>query len=197
MYYNGKNIIEAIHELSASLAEGPDGIPSSLLVNCSTEQAPLLLIVFTHSLSSGVVPPSFNLAAITPVFKSGDRTAPSNYRLISLTSIISKVLERIIRKQVSSFIDKKGCWNSIQHGFRSGRSCLSALLSVFDDIMHMIEDGGSVDMVYFDFSKAFDKVDHGILLHKLKALGITGHLGICFFKFPYKTIPICKTPRCN
>ena len=49
--------------------------------------------------------------------------------------------------------------------------------------MHMLEDGGSVDMVYLDFSKAFDKVDHGILLHKLKALGITGHLGIWFFNF--------------
>ena len=176
-------IIKAIHELSTSSAAGPDGIPSSLLVNCATELAPLLLIVFTHSLSSGVVPPSFKLAAITPVFKSGDRTTPSNYRPISLTSVFSKVLERIIRKQVSSFIDKKGCLNSTQHGFRSGRSCLSALLNVFDDLMHMLEDGGSVDMVYLDFSKAFDKVDHGILLHKLKALGITGHLGIWFLNF--------------
>ena len=183
MYYLKKNIIEAIHELSTRSAAGPDGIPSSLLVNCATELAPLLLIVFTHSLSSGVVPPSFKLAAITPVFKSGDRTTPNNYRPISLTSVFNKVLERIIRKQVSSFIDKKGCLNSTQHGFRSGRSCLSALLSVFDDIMHMLEDGGSVDMVFLDFSKAFDKVDHGILLHKLKALGITGHLGIWFFNF--------------
>ena len=177
-----KIIIEAIHELSTRSAAGPDGIPSSLLVNCATELAPLLLIVFTHSLSSGVVPPSFKLAAITPVFKSGDRTTPNNYRPISLTSVFSKVLERIIRKQVSSFMDKKGCLNSTQHGFRSGRSCLSALLSVFNDIMHMLEDGGSVDM-YLDFSKAFDKVDHGILLHKLKALRITGHLGIWFFNF--------------
>ena len=148
------------------------------MVNCATELAPLLLIVFTHSLSSCVVPHSFKLAAITPVFKSGDRTAPSNYHPILLTSIISKVLERIIKKQVFSFIDKKGCLNSTQHGY--GRSCLSALLIVFDDIMHMLEDDGSVDMVYLDFSKPFDKIDHGILLHKLKALGITGHLGIWF-----------------
>ena len=91
-------------------------------------------------------PPSFKLAAITPVFKSGDRTAPSNYCPISLTSVISKVLERIIRKQVTSFIDKKCCLNGTQHGFRSRRSCMSALLSVFDDIMHMLEAGSSVDM---------------------------------------------------
>ena len=92
-------------------------------------------------------------------------------------------LERIIRKQVSSFIDKKGFLNSTQHGFRSGRSCLSALLNVIDDIMHMLDGGGSMDMVYLDFSKAFDKVDHGILLHKLKALGITGNLGMWFYNF--------------
>ena len=66
-------------------------------------------------------------------------------------------------KQVSSFIDKKGCLNGTQHGFRRGRSCLTALLSVFDDIMHMLEAAGSVDIVYLNFSKEFDKVDHGIL----------------------------------
>ena len=129
------------------------------------------------------------LAAITPVFKTGDRTTPSNYRPISLTSVLSKVLERIIRKQVSSFIDKKGCLNSTQHGFRnrSGRSCLSDLLSVFDDIMHMLEDGGSVDMVYLDFSKAFDKVDHGILLHKLKLKSTWHHWTSWYMVFNFLT----------
>ena len=122
-------IIDAIQELSPTSAAGPDGLPSSLLVNSATELVPFLLIIFAHSLSSGVVPPSFKRAAITPVFKSGDRSVPSNYRPISLSSVISKVLERIIRKQVSSFIDKKGFLNSTQHGFRSGRSCLSALLN--------------------------------------------------------------------
>ena len=183
MYYLKKIIIDAIQELSPTSAAGPDGLPSPLLVNCATELAPLLLIIFTLSLSSGVVPPSFKQAAITPVFKSGNRSVSSNYRPISLTSVISKVLERIIRKQVSSFIDKKCSLNSTQHGFRNGRSCLSALVNVFDDIMHMLDGGSSVDMVYLDFSKAFDKVDHGILLHKLKALGITGNLGIWFYNF--------------
>ena len=106
-----------------------------------------------------------------------------NYRAISLTSVISKVLERIIRIQVSSFIDKNGCLNNSQHGFRSGQSYLSALLNVFNDVMKMLNGGCSIDMVYLDFSKEFDKVDHGILLHKLNALGITGNLGVWFYNF--------------
>ena len=74
-----KNIIDAIQELSPTSAAGPDGFPSSLLVNCATELAPFLLIIFTHSLSFGVVPPSFKRAAIIPGLKSGDRSVPCNY----------------------------------------------------------------------------------------------------------------------
>ena len=66
--------------------------------------------------------------------------------------------------------------NNTQHGFRSGRSCLSALVDVFDDLMHMLSSDTTVAMIFLDFSKAFDKVDHGILLHKLKDVGITGKL---------------------
>ena len=80
-------------------------------------------------------------------------------------------------------MNRQGHLNNTQHGFRSGRSCLSALLDVFDDLMHMLSSDTTVDMIYLDFSKAFDKVDHGVLLHKLKDLGITGKLGIWIFQF--------------
>ena len=123
---------------------------------------------------------------ITPVFKSGDRTIPGNYHPISLTSAFSKVLDRIVRKQVSSFINKKGCLNNTQHGFRSGCSCLSALLNVFDDVLQMLDGGCStVEMVYLDFSEAFDKMDHGILLHKLKHLELLGTLECVFITSSY------------
>ena len=97
--------------------------------------------------------------------------------------MICKVYERIIRKQVFSFLCDKNCLNDTQQGFRSGRSCLSALLDVYDDVMHMLNGDSIVDMVYLDFAKAFDKVDHGILLHKVKDLGITGKLGQWFYHF--------------
>ena len=102
-----------------------------------------------------------------PIYKFGDKTVPNNYRPLSLNSVICKVLERMIRKQVFSFLDQKGCLNSTQHGFRPDHSRLLALLDVFDNIMHMLGSNSSVDMMYLDFSKVFDKVDHGILLHKL------------------------------
>ena len=99
------------------------------------------------------------------------------------SSTIIKAFERIIRKQVVAFMNRQDHLNNTQHGFRSGRSCLSALLDVFDDLMHMLGSDTTVDMIYLAFSKAFDKVDHGVLLHKLKNLGITEKLGIWFFQF--------------
>ena len=137
----------------------------------------MLLLIFSHSLSHGVISDAWKRAAVIPIYKSGDITVPSNYRPISLTSVICKVLERIIRKQICSFLDQNGCFNSTQQGFRSGRSCLSALVDVFHNIMHMLDNYPSVDMVYLDFSKAFHKVDHGIHLHKLSALGLSGNIG--------------------
>ena len=85
-------IIEAIHELSPNSAAGPDCVPSSLLVNCATELASVLLLFFSHSLSHGVIPQSWKSAAIIPIYKSGAKTVPSNYHPISLTSVICKEL---------------------------------------------------------------------------------------------------------
>ena len=98
------SIIEAIKELSPNSAGGPDGIPASLRINCAEEIAPALKIIFSHSLSSSLIPTSFKEAAIIPVFKSGDKSLPSNYRPISLTSVLSKVIEKNIRKQVLTFL---------------------------------------------------------------------------------------------
>ena len=110
-------------------------------------------------------------------------TIKGNYRPIYLTSVIIKVLERLVLKQIVAFLISKGYLNPTQHGFRGGRSCLSGLLNVFGDIMHVMSSGNSVDMVYIDFDNAFDKVDHGVLLHKIKTLGITGRLGVWLYHF--------------
>ena len=117
-----------------------------------------------------------------PLFLS-HTTREDDYRPISLTSVLSEVIEKNIRQQVLTFLSHRGYLNNTQHGFRSGRSCLSALLDVYDNIMHMINNKSIIHMIYLDFSKAFDKVDHGILLHKLRDLDITDRLGLWFFHF--------------
>ena len=102
--------------------------PLSLLLKCAAELAPALKVMFSQSLTHGFIPSSLKRAAITPVFKSGTKTSPliiGQYH--SLTSTIIKVFERIIRKQVVAFMNRQDHLNNTQHGFRSGRSCLSAL----------------------------------------------------------------------
>ena len=82
-----------------------------------------------------------------------------------------------------TYLSDNELFNKTKQSFRGGHSCLSALLDVLDNIMNMLGKGPSVDMVYLDFAKAFDRDDHGVLLHKLKDLGNTGKLGVCFFHF--------------
>ena len=108
----------------------------------------------------------------------------ANYRPISLTSILLKILERIVRTQMVAYMAENSLFNSSQHGFRESRSCISVLLDTYDNILNCIAKGNNcVDMVYLDFSKAFDKVDHGVLLHKLKKHGFSGKLGVWLHNF--------------
>ena len=104
-------IVESIKELSSNSAAGPDGFPSSLLINCSDILAPALKLMFSQSLTQGIFPSALKRAVIIPIFKSGDKSIPGNYRPISLTSCIGKVFERIIRKQVLAFLERKGLLN--------------------------------------------------------------------------------------
>ena len=129
---NDKLIVDVIKELSCNSAAGPDGVPVALLKNASVELAKPLNILFNHSINMGHVPSTWKEAAIVPIYKGGDRSLAKNYRPISLTSTIMKVLERIIRKQLVDFPSDHNYFNPNQHGFRHGRSCLSALLDVYD-----------------------------------------------------------------
>ena len=131
------------------------------------------------------VPSLLKRAAVVPIYKGGDRSDPSNYRPVSLTPILMKIMEKIVRKKMVAFLSENNLFNPNQHGFMKGRSCLSALLSVYDEIILNLSNSqmSCTDMIYLDFAKAFDKVDHGVLLHKLKQLGITGKLGNWLLSF--------------
>ena len=111
---------------------------------------------------------------ITPVFKKGDRTVAANYRPVSITSHLIKIFERVLRKHIVGHMETNGFLSPNQHGFRKKRSCLTQLLDHVDNILKTLNNGEEVDVIYLDYAKAFDKVDHKILLAKAKRYGISG-----------------------
>ena len=139
--------------------------------------------MFKKFLRAGNLPKLLKQAFVIPVHKGGSRGLPVNFRPVSLTSHIMKTFERIIRKVLVCHLEANKKLNPNQHGFRARRSCLSQLLEHHDRILSILEEGNNVDSIYLDFSKAFDKVDPGILCHKLRELGISGKLGILLHDF--------------
>ena len=117
---------------------------------------------------------------IFPVFKKGSKSQRSIYRPISLTSVVCKQKGEIIRDHITTHIDRNGLLSNYQHGFVSGRSCSTQLISCLDKWTQELDQGHNVDTVYLDFSKAFDSVPHKRLLVKMEDYGITGTiLGWC------------------
>ena len=178
-----EDIVDALEKLGNSSSAGPDGVPSILLKKCKRSLADPLRILFSNFLSTGSIPSILKEAFVIPIHKGGIRSDPGNFRPVSLTSHIIKTMERIIRKYLVTHLEFYQKLNPSQHGFRNQRSCLSQLLEHQDKIISFLEEGNNVDSVYLDFSKAFDKVDIGILCHKLRSLGVGGKLGVWLHSF--------------
>ena len=175
--FTDDELAEAMRELRANSAAGPDGFPAILLKKCCSALAPPLAQLWRRSLQEGVVPATSKCANIVPIHKGKSKAVAKNYRPVALTSQLSKVFEKVVRRHLVSFFDEHHLLNATQHGFRAGRSCLSQLLNHFDTITHHLEQGSGVDVVYLDFAKAFDKVDIGVTLRRLHYLGVRGRLG--------------------
>ena len=177
------DIEEAIDELSANSAAGPDQFPAILLKQCKKVLSKPLYLIWKKSLSTGEIPNILKTANIVPIHKGGSRGEAKNYRPVALTSHIIKIFEKVLRNHIVSHMEDNELLNPGQHGFRAGRSCLSQLLSHFETITKILEDGDNVDVIYLDFSKAFDKVDFLVTLRKIKLLGITGNVGKWIYCF--------------
>ena len=128
-------------------------------------------------MDSGSIPAELILVMICPIPKGGSKSVPKNYRPVALTSHIIKVYERVFRKAIVKHLDKYDILPNGQHGSRALRSTLTQLLSHWDTVLDGLEEGAGVDCVYLDFSKAFDKVETGVLLHKLREANIVGKAG--------------------
>ncbi|CAL4083944.1 unnamed protein product, partial [Meganyctiphanes norvegica] len=136
-----------------------------------------LSMIFEESLQTGETPDDWRKANVTPIFKKGDRNDPANYRPVSLTSQVCKVLETVVRDNILNHLKENDLLSDKQHGFREGRSCLSNLLTTLEDWTSILDDGDCVDVAYLDFRKAFDLVSHKHLLLKLQKYGINGQVG--------------------
>ena len=169
-----RDVLKCIDKLKVNKSPGPDTISPRILKEAKLELVTPLTLLFNESLQSGTMPHEWKLANVTPIFKKGSKSLPCNYRPISLTSVICKILETLIRDKLVSHLEDKNLLKNTQHGFRNKRSCLTNLLDFFYDILNHYDESKAVDIIYLDFQKAFDKVPHTRLLIKLKSLGIQG-----------------------
>ena len=175
--FNISDIIEAIDEISSNSAPGPDCFPAILLKQCKEVLATPLVTIWRECLDKGLTPTLLKLSLIVPIHKGDSTAMAKNYRPVALTSHLVKIFEKVIRKHIVKHLEANSSFNPSQHGFRSGRSCLSQLLTHYEMILSQLEEGHNVDVIYLDFAKAFDKLDFNVTLNKLKMLGIDGKIG--------------------
>ena len=171
------DIINAIGEMKENSSAGPDDIPSIFLIKTKESISGPLEYLMRKSLDEGIIPQVFKMAYITPIHKGGAKTKPEQYRPVSLTSHLIKIFERVLKKPILLHLINNNLINENQHGFVRGRSTQSQLLSHYQDIYEALEEGLQTDTIFLDFAKAFDKVDHEILLKKIDKHGIKGKIG--------------------
>ncbi|KAK4810025.1 LOW QUALITY PROTEIN: hypothetical protein QYF61_005088 [Mycteria americana] len=166
----GEMVSDLLHHLNTHKSMGPDEIHPRVLKELADVLTKPLSIIYQQSWLIGDVPVDWRLVNVTPIYKKGRKEDPGNYRPVSLTSVPGKLMEQIILSAITRHVENNQGIKPSQHGFRKGRSCLTNLISFYDKWMR----GKAVDVVYLDFSKAFDRVSHSLLLERLAAHGLDG-----------------------
>ena len=165
-------VMKKLEKLNTNKCPGIDQIHPKLLFELRETLAAPLTKLFVTSLEQGVVPSDWKDAGVTPLFKKGKKSDPTNYRPVSLTSIVCKIMESIIKDEISEHLVKHSLIRPSQHGFMAGRSCLTNLLDFMEKVTEALDKSNAVDIIYLDFAKAFDSVPHQRLFQKLESHGI-------------------------
>ena len=171
-----QDISHAIHRLKNSVSRTPDSIPSYFIKRTSSQLLKPLSILFNYSINTGQIPNVWKNALIVAIYKKGSKSDPRNYRPISLTSVVCRILERIIHSYIMSHIINNNIVSPAQHGFVPNRSTQTQQIDFLDQLTSSHDKKVQVEVVYLDFSKAFDKVSHPKLMHVLNHIKINHKL---------------------
>ena len=169
-------IRKILKNLNPYKACGRDNIHPRVLRELADEVAPILSIIYQSSIDIGKVPSDWRDANVSPIYKKGNHYDPANYRPVSLTSVPCKILEHLVTSALMNHLEDNNILREEQHGFRKARSCETQLLDFVEQLNEAIEKGRQCDVVIMDFAKAFDKVNHSLLLHKLDHYGVRGKI---------------------
>ena len=168
---------KVITNLDSSKASGPDCIPVVVLKNCEPELSYILAKLFNKCLKESCFPDCWKVSSVVPVFNNvGERSTAKNYRPVSHLSVVSKVFEKLVNNRIINHLEKCGLFSDFQYGFRSSRSIADLLIVVSDRMARAFNKSGATRALALDISKAFDRVWHAGLLHKLKSHGISGQI---------------------
>ena len=155
---------------------GPDDIHPRILIELVDSISRPIVLMCNKTLDEGEIPQDWKRAFVSPIFKKGAKNRAENYRPISLTSIACKIMESLVKDVITIHVRFNQLLSDKQHGFISGRSTVTQLLSYLDMCVESIVDGSVIESIYLDFAKAFDTVPHRRLIGKLEAYGVKGNI---------------------
>lgn len=178
-----EEILTTIKSLKNSFSSDLYGINSNLIKSCGEQISEVLADIFNQCIIKETFPQKLKLAKIKPIFKKGDKLNPENYRPISLLPVFSKVFERILYNRLLQFLDKCNILNRNQFGFRKGRSTTCAVFEFTDSVLKALDNNSNARGIFADLSKAFDLVNHKILIQKLDHYGVRGTVNNLFSSY--------------